>query len=123
ALAAALRRAGEPLAGVLGAVDAGGLRGRLLDQGADATCAVLQSALEPQLAAARHLLPILGEGGRFVLVGGPGGVHPWAGYGQRSLVEAALRMLARVLHDEARVSGAHLHLLSVATPTCGLHAG
>jgi hypothetical protein len=32
-------------------------------------------------------------------------------------------MLARVLHDEARAVGTRLQLLSVATPTCGLHAG
>ena len=123
ALASALRRTGQPLAAVLAAVDASRLRGRLLDQPADATCAALQSALEPQLAAVRHLLPLLRSGGRYVLVGGPGGLHPWAGHGQRSLAEAALRMLARVLHDEARAIGVGLQLLSVATPTAGLHAG
>jgi NAD(P)-dependent dehydrogenase (short-subunit alcohol dehydrogenase family) len=123
ALATALRGLGHPLAAVLSAVDASGLRGRLLDQPADATCNALQCALEPQLAAVRHLLPLLHHGGRYVLVGGPGGQHPWAGQGQRSLVEAALRMLARVLHDEARAVGTRLQLLSVATPTCGLHAG
>lgn len=123
ALASALRRTGQPLAAVLAAVDASRLRGRLLDQPADATCAALQSALEPQLAAVRHLLPLLRGGGRYVLVGGPGGLHPWAGHGQRSLAEAALRMLARVLHDEARAIGVGLQLLSVATPTAGLHAG
>jgi NAD(P)-dependent dehydrogenase (short-subunit alcohol dehydrogenase family) len=123
ALAARLARLGRPPVAVLAAVDASGLRGRLLDQPADATCAGLQAALAPQLNAVRHLLPLLRGGGQYVLVGGPGGVHPWAGHGQRSLVEAALRMLARVLHDEARASGVRLQLLSVATPTCGLHAG
>lgn len=123
ALAARLARLGRPPLAVLAAVDASGLRGRLLDQPAEATCAGLQAALAPQLNAVRHLLPLLRGGGQYVLVGGPGGVHPWAGHGQRSLVEAALRMLARILHDEARTSGVRLQLLSVATPTCGLHAG
>lgn len=123
ALAARLARLGRPPLAVLAAVDASGLRGRLLDQSAEATCAGLQAALAPQLNAVRHLLPLLRGGGQYVLVGGPGGVHPWAGHGQRSLVEAALRMLARILHDEARASGVRLQLLSVATPTCGLHAG
>ena len=114
-----------PLA-LVAAVDAGRLRGRLLDQPVETTCAALSEALAPQLAAARHLLPLLADGGRggsFVLIGGPGGAHPWAGYGQRSLAEASLRMLARILHDEARPRGVRLRLLSVDTPTCGLHAG
>lgn len=126
ALAVQLRALDRPLAGLLAAVDAGALRGRLLDQPVEATCAALGQALAPQLAAARHLLPLLSERGRrggAVLVGGPGGLHPWAGYGQRSLAEASLRMLARILHDEARPQGVRLQLLSVDTPTCGLHAG
>lgn len=123
ALAARLGHLGRPPVAVLAAVDASGLRGRLLDQPAEATCAGLQAALAPQLNAVRHLLPLLRGGGQYVLVGGPGGVHPWAGHGQRSLVEAALRMLARILHDEAHASGIRLQLLSVATPTCGMNAG
>ena len=124
-LAQALRALERPVAAVVAAIDAGRLRGRLLDQTPETTCAALQASLAPQLAAARHLLPLLGEneGGSFVLIGGPGGRHPWAGYGQRSLAEAALRMLARVLHDEARPIGVRVQLLSVDTPTCGLHAG
>ncbi len=124
-LARALRALERPLSAVVAAVDAGRLRGRLLDQSAEATCAALQASLAPQLAAVRHLLPLLAESGHgsFVLIGGPGGRHPWAGYGQRSLAEAALRMLARVLHDEARAFDVRLQLLSVDTPTCGLHAG
>ncbi|HEX2082087.1 MAG TPA: SDR family oxidoreductase [Xanthomonadaceae bacterium] len=124
-LAQALRALERPVSAVVAAIDAGRLRGRLLDQTPETTCAALQASLTPQLAAARHLLPLLGEneGGSFVLIGGPGGRHPWAGYGQRSLAEAALRMLARVLHDEARPIGVRVQLLSVDTPTCGLHAG
>ena len=126
ALAAALRATGRPLAAVLATFDAGKLRGRLLDQTAATTCAALSASIEPGIAAVRHLLPLLAEGGRggsFVLVGGPGGRHPWAGYGQRSVAEAALRMVARVLHCEARAIGVRLQLLSVDTPTWGLHAG
>ncbi len=126
ALATALRETGRPLAAVLATFDAGKLRGRLLDQTAATTCAALNASLEPGLAVVRHLLPLLAEGGRggsFVLIGGPGGRHPWAGYGQRSVAEAALRMVARVLHCEARAIGVRLQLLSVDTPTWGLHAG
>ena len=126
ALATALRATGRPVAAVLATLDAGKLRGRLLDQPAATTCAALNASLEPGIAAVRHLLPLLAEGGRggsFVLIGGPGGRHPWAGYGQRSVAEAALRMVARVLHCEARAIGVRLQLLSVDTPTWGLHAG
>lgn len=58
-----------------------------------------------------------------MLIGGPGGDHPWAGYGHSSVVEAALRMLARVLHGEAHALGVRLQLLSVQTPAWGVHAG
>lgn len=124
-LARALRGLEMPLAAVLVAVDAGRLRGRLLDQPVDTICEALQASLAPQLAAARHLLPLLADSGQgsFVMIGGPGGRHPWAGYGQRSVTEAALRMLARVLHDEARAFDVRVRLLSVDMPTCGLHGG
>ncbi|MBC7990598.1 MAG: hypothetical protein H7Y19_13590, partial [Luteimonas sp.] len=47
---------------------------------------------------------------------GPGGEQPWAGYGCRSINAAALRMLARVLHDEARAHAVRVQLLLVDTP-------
>lgn len=125
-LAGQLRAQARPLAAIVTAVDAGQLRGRLLDQPVDTTCSDLAASLAPQLAAARHLLPLLREGGRsgsFLLIGGPGSRHPWAGYGQRSLNEAALRMLARVLHCEARAQDVRLHLLSVERPAWGVDAG
>lgn len=124
-LADTLRGIGRPLAAVIVAGDVGGLRGRLLDQPLDASCAGLLAALAPPLAAARHLLPLLaehGRGGSFVLIGGPGGVHPWAGYGHRSVTEAALRMLARVLHREARALGVRAQLLATGTPLAALPA-
>jgi hypothetical protein len=51
-----------------------------------------------------------------VLIGGPGGRHPWAGYGHRSVAAAAVRMLARVLHGEARAFSVRLQLLEVESP-------
>lgn len=125
-LSAALRSLDLPLGGVIAAVDGGLLRGRLLDLPVDASCRRFEAALAPQLAAARHLLPLLADGGRgagYVLIGGPGGVHPWAGYGHPSVTEAALRMLARVLHCEARALGVRVQLLSLDTPAWGVHAG
>ena len=56
------------------------------------------AARPPPAAAARRGRPR----GSYLLIGGPGSEHPWAGYGHRSIGAAALRMLARVLHDEAR---------------------
>lgn len=125
-LSAALRSLDLPLGGVIAAVDGELLRGRLLDLPVDASCRRFEAALAPQLAAARHLLPLLADGGRgagYVLIGGPGGVHPWAGYGHPSITEAALRMLARVLHGEARPLGVRVQLLSLDTPAWGVHAG
>lgn len=126
ALAAALRALQRPLGGIFAAVDVGLLRGRLLDLPVARSCRQFEAALAPQLAAARHLLPLLAEGGRgggYVMIGGPGGAHPWAGYGHRSMIEAALRMLAQVLHCEARPLGVRVQLLSVDTPAWGVHAG
>ena len=73
----------------------------------------------PHLALARHLLPLLAEGGRaggYVLIDGPGGEHPWAGYGHRSIGTAAVRMLARVLHDEARALSVRVQMVSLDWP-------
>lgn len=125
ALAAVLRGLDRPLAGVVATLDPGLLRGRLLDLPVAQSCLQFEATLAPQLAAARHLLPLLAQQGRaggYVLIGGPGGEHPWAGYGHRSVSEATLRMLARVLHCEARSLGVRLQLLSVDTPAWGVHA-
>lgn len=125
-LADGLRALRRPVGGVIVPLQPLALRGRALDLPAQEACRHFESALCPQLAAARHLLPLLAEGGRgagYVLIGGPGGDHPWAGYGHSSVVEAALRMLARVLHGEAHALGVRLQLLSVQTPAWGVHAG
>lgn len=118
-LARALRKLARPLAGVVAAVCGSNERGRLLDHPAAFLRRKLDEDLLPHLAAARHLLPLLAEGdrgGSYVLIGGPGSEHPWAGYGHRSIGAAALRMLARVLHDEARQMSVRVQLLAVDMP-------
>lgn len=118
-LAERLRRLDRPLAGVIACVCGHSQAGRLLGQPAEQLRRRLDEDLLPHLAAARHLLPLLAERGRnstYVLIGGPGGEHPWAGYGHRSIAAAALRMLTRVLHDEARAQGVRVQLLTVDSP-------
>lgn len=120
-LAKALRKLGRPIGGVIAAVSGSGARGRLLDHPAAFLRQRLDEDLLPHLAAARHLLPLLAEadrGGTYVLIGGPGADQPWAGYGHRSIATAALRMLARVLHEEARSIGVRVQLLAIESPVC-----
>lgn len=117
-LAQRVRGLDLPVAGVLAAIRGAPVRGRLLDQPGDVLRRCIDEDLLPHLFAARHLLPMLstpGSGG-YVLVGGPGADYPWAGYGHHSITAAALRMLARVLHDEARTLGVHVQLLGVDAP-------
>ncbi|WP_462115851.1 SDR family NAD(P)-dependent oxidoreductase [Lysobacter xanthus] len=118
-LVAQLRKLGRPVDAVIVALKGGSERGRLLDQGTDALRHRLDEDLVPHLVAARHLLPWLesaGTGARYVVVGGPGSATPWAGYGHRSVAAAALRMLVRVLHDEARATGVRVQMLQVPAP-------
>jgi len=121
ALARRLRGLDRPLAGVVAAICGDCGRGRVLDQPAEFLRKRLDEDLLPHLFAARHLLPLLAarDNGRvpgYVLIGGPGAEHPWAGYGHRSIGAAALRMLARVLHDEARAFPVHVQLLAIDSP-------
>lgn len=117
-LVARLRMRGRPLTGVIAAIRGTPMRARLLDQPEDFLRRRLDEDLLPHLFAARRLLPLLVErpGAGYVLIGGPGADQPWAGYGHHSIVAAALRMLARVLHDEARAVGVRVHLLGVDGP-------
>ena len=118
ALARRLRELDRPLSGVVAAICGDCGRGRVLDQPAEFLRKRLDEDLLPHLFAAHHLLPLLaahGHGG-YVLIGGPGAEQPWAGYGHRSIGAAALRMLARVLHDEARAFPVHVQLLAVDSP-------
>lgn len=120
-LARDLRKLGRPIGGVVAAVCGSDTRGRLLDHPAAFLRQTLDDDLLPHLAAARHLLPLLSEAGRtgtYVLIGGPGADRPWAGYGHRSIATAALRMLARVLHEEARTIGVRVQLLAIDSPVC-----
>jgi short-subunit dehydrogenase len=118
-LAVALRNLGRPLAGVVAAMCGTPGRGRLLDQPVASVRNELDDVLMPHLSAARHLLALLAEGdrgGHYILIGGPGSESPWAGYGPRSVAAAALSMLARVLHNEARSFDVRVQLLIVDTP-------
>lgn len=110
---------GRPIGGVVAALRACELRARLLDAPARALRQALDDDLLPHLFAARHLLPLLrgpARPGGYVLVGGPAGDRAWAGYGHQAVAASALRMLARVLHDEAHAQGLRVQLLSVDAP-------
>ncbi|GAB3390681.1 SDR family NAD(P)-dependent oxidoreductase [Lysobacter fragariae] len=109
----------RPVVGVIAAPGMPAVRGRVLDQSTEQLRNVFDDAVLPQLVAAKNLMPWLAESGRncgYVLIGGPGGRAPWAGYGHRSVAAAALRMLARVLHGEARAFAVRLQLLEVESP-------
>jgi NAD(P)-dependent dehydrogenase (short-subunit alcohol dehydrogenase family) len=121
-LSDALRREGRPIAGVIDAMWGGPGRGRLMDGPTDALRQTLDADLLPHLAAARHLIPLLAEhrrGGGYVLIGGPGSDAPWSNYGYRSVTAAALRMLARVLHEEAQRFDVRVQMLVVESPVRG----
>lgn len=116
ALADTVRALDRPLAAVIAAIVPPTLRGRVLDQPVDALREALDQSLIAHAAAARHLLPLLkrcDRGGAYVMLGGPGGRAPWSGYGHRSVANAALRMLAEVLHNEAMTQSLRLQLLCV----------
>lgn len=119
ALAETLRALHRPIAGMIISRCREQARGRMLDLPGEALKEKLDSDLLPQLAAARQLLPLLaasGRNGSYVVVGGPGSENPWAGYGHHSVCSAALSMLVRVLHDEARALSVRVQLLAVDTP-------
>jgi len=117
ALAARLRRPGLAIDGVVASLAGSHPCGRLVDEPAEVLQRTLDQDLLPHLFAARHLLPLLAaDSAGYVLVGGPGGRYPWAGYGHCSIAAAALRMMARVLHDEAGRQGRRVQLLSMDAP-------
>ena len=127
-LASQLRELERPIAGVVvtfpygRSATVGADRGRLLEQSTNDLSDCLHRTVLAQHALARHLVPLLAASGRnahYVIVGGPGSETPWAGYGHRSVAMAATRMLARVLHDEARPSGVRVQLLSIDSPVRG----
>lgn len=119
ALERTLRKLDRPLHGVVVALCSDRERGRLLDASAGELRESIDQNVVAHLSLARHLLPLLAQGGRaggWVIVDGPGGENPWAGYGHRSVGAAALRMLARVMHEEARPRGVRVQLLSLDWP-------
>ena len=129
-LAASVRaHADGRITGVVASIAGRHACARLLDQPADALRRTLDEDVMPQLFAARHLLPLLrkDDAAGYVLIGGPGGDYPWAGYGHCSIAAAALRMMVRVLHDEAAGEGVRVQLLAldapVQTDTNATHAG
>ena len=110
--------AGLEISGVVASIAGRHDCARLLDQPAEALRRTLDEDLMPQLFAARHLLPLLSgdSASGYVLIGGPGGDYPWAGYGHCSIAAAALRMMVRVLHDEAAGQGVRVQLLALDAP-------
>jgi NAD(P)-dependent dehydrogenase (short-subunit alcohol dehydrogenase family) len=118
-LVGAVRKLGRPIGGVVSALGGHCDRGRLDEQSAQSLREAIETSLYPQANAARHLLPLLADSGRcggYVVIAGPEGELPWAGYGHRAIVNASLRMLARVLHEEARSVPARVQLLAVESP-------
>ncbi|MET7140344.1 SDR family oxidoreductase [Xanthomonas sp. PPL139] len=121
ALVAEVAQRPRPLAAVVAALGSPLRPGRLLERPLSALRKRLDADLLPQLAAARHLLPLLAEhprGGRYVLLGSPCALRAWSGHGDSSVAAAAIRMLAQVLHEEAKPLGVHVHLLSLSEPVC-----
>lgn len=114
-LARRLRKTRQALHSVFVSLHVQAEPGRLLDAPANQLRAQLQCQLEPQLALARHLLPLLAgthtQPRRYVLVAGPVPQRGWAGYGHASVAAAATRMLAQVLHEEAAPLGVRVQLL------------
>ena len=118
-LAAMLRNLHRPIDGIVIATSGAPLRGRVLDHPVETFQRRLEADLFPQLAAARALLPLLTRGGRsgsYVVLGSPGAEHPWAGYSYCSIAAAAMNMLVRVLHEEARALDVRVQLLAINRP-------
>lgn len=111
----------RPLAAVIDALGGPYNRGRVLDRSGEVLAQALQLDLMPHVHAARHLLPLLQDNPharRYVIVGGPAALKPWAGHGETSITTAALRMFAQVLHQEAQALDVRAQMLEVGDPVC-----
>lgn len=118
-LASCLRQRKRPLRAVFASLAPQLESGRLLDKPTDFLRQKLEYDLIPHLAAARHLIPLLGEQegtSHYILLGGPHAECGWAGYGHASITSAALRMLTHVLHQEASGLGVRVQMLAVDKP-------
>ena len=118
-LVATLRQRKRPLRAVFASLATPLESGRLLDKPTAFLRQKIEYDLLPHLAAARHLIPLLGEQegtSHYVLIGGPLAECGWAGYGHASITAAALRMLTNVLHEEAQALGVRVQMLSVDKP-------
>ena len=118
-LVACLRKRKRPLRAVFASLAPQLESGRLLDKPSEFLRQKFEADLIPHLAAARHLIPLLGEQegtSHYILLGGPHAECGWAGYGHASITSAALRMLTHVLHQEASGLGVRVQMLAVDKP-------
>jgi NAD(P)-dependent dehydrogenase (short-subunit alcohol dehydrogenase family) len=119
ALATAVRRLRQPLAAVVVSIMGPFERGRLLEQSPGFLERKLAEDVLPQWHAARHLLPLLAEGGRgapYLVIGGPCVDTPWAGYGHLSICAAAQRLLVQALRLETADMPVRVQQLAVGSP-------
>lgn len=111
----------RPLGAVVAALGGPYARGRVIDRPGDALLHTLQMDLMPHVHAVRHLLPLLSNPHpprRYVMIGSPAALKPWAAHGDSSVTAAALRMYAQVVHQEAQAFGVRAQLLEVCAPVC-----
>lgn len=128
-LANEVRARGLMLHAVFAHLFAPSFSGRLLEQSSARLGERFGSDVLAHLAAARHLLPLLQHESattHYVMIGGPATECGWAGHGHASIASAGLRMLAKVLHEEAMPLGVRVQLLAVehplSTPKNRVHA-
>lgn len=115
-LAGRLARRDTPLAAAVVYLPPPRQCGALLSDEPPALAQFLDTLVMPHVHALRALLPQLANGGRYLMVDGPGADYPWAGYGSQSVAAAASQMLARVLHQEAARFGVRVQQLTL--PRC-----
>ena len=130
-LATRLRLRGRPLRAVVASLAGPVERGSLIERPSADLQRQFECDVLPHLAAARHLLPMLAESSQraemqpanYILIGATGAECGWAGYGHASVSATALRMLAKVLHEEAAAQGVRLQMLSLDHPVSDAEAG
>lgn len=109
------RRITAVVASLRGPLDSG----RLLDRSASDLLRALDQDVVTNFVAAKHLLPLLadgGDGGLYLMLGGPMGSCAWSGYGHLSVAAASLQMLTRVLREEAKDLPVTVQQLQIGTP-------